>query len=68
MGGEPKVACPLHKNVFSLWTGEHLGGSSTNDWQETFLVKEVGGAVFLELGTARFTPPPAEVSREPGDA
>jgi nitrite reductase (NADH) small subunit len=68
--GEPKVACPLHKNAFSLATGEHLGAQ---EWRlETFPVEEVEGVVFIEFDTARLTPPPAkmgtEVSREPGDA
>jgi nitrite reductase (NADH) small subunit len=72
--GEPKVACPLHKNAFSLRTGAHLGGGSTNqDWTlETFSVKEVAGEVFVEFDAVRPTPLLAnvgtEVSREPGDA
>jgi nitrite reductase (NADH) small subunit len=46
--GEPKVACPLHKNSFSLQTGEHLSGNT--EWKlKTYLVKVEGGAVWLEL-------------------
>ena len=61
--GEPKVACPLHKNNFSLATGEHLAGTSSKpEWRlETFPVKEEGGAVFIEFDTARLTPPPEAV-------
>ncbi len=50
-GGEPKVACPMHKKTFSLVTGAGL-----NDAQyavRTFPVEVRGGAVWVEL-------PPAE--------
>jgi nitrite reductase (NADH) small subunit len=49
--GEPKVACPLHKNSFSLCTGEHLGGNT--DWKlQIYPVKVEGGAVWLEVPQA----------------
>ncbi len=65
--GEPKVACPLHKNNFSLVSGEHLAGvSSKAEWRiETFPVKEEGGFVLVEFDTSRLVPPP-EAVRESG--
>ena len=65
--GEPKVACPLHKNTFSLATGEHLAGASSEpEWRlETFPVKEEGGFVFVEFDTSRLAPPP-EAAHESG--
>jgi len=67
--GEPKVACPLHKNAFSLVTGAHLGSQA---WTlETFPVREVEGVVFVEFDKARLTPPAkmaTGASREPGNA
>lgn len=58
--GEPKVACPMHKNAFSLSSGQHLAGSAARaEWQlETFPVKEVEGLIFLEFDAAQLTPPP----------
>ena len=48
-GGEPKVACPLHKKSFSLKSGECLSGE---DYQvDVFPVKVENGDVFLELPT-----------------
>ena len=66
--GKPKVACPLHKNAFSLRTGEHLGGGSAKgEWTlETFPVKEVEGLIFVEFDTSRLEPLPTGVNREPG--
>jgi len=42
---EPKVACPLHKNNFSLKTGENLNGSC--DAITTYPVKVEGGFVYV---------------------
>jgi len=50
-GGEPKVACPLHKKTFSLQSGECLSGE---DYEiDVFPVKVENGNVLLKL------PPPA---------
>lgn len=47
-GGEPKVACPLHKNSFNLKTGEHLGGNP--DYKlKTYAVKVTGDTLYLKL-------------------
>lgn len=47
-GGEPKVACPLHKNQFSLKDGRHLGGKA--DMQlEVYPVRIRDGHVEIEL-------------------
>lgn len=43
--GEPKIACPMHKNTFSLKTGAHLNGALGKI--ETFPVKVVDGFVYL---------------------
>ena len=43
--GEPKVACPLHKNTFSLISGESLTGSC--DAITTFPVKIEEGFVWV---------------------
>lgn len=47
VGGEPKIACPLHKKTFSLQTGESLQDEPYNI--RTFPVKVEGDEVFLEL-------------------
>ena len=44
-GEHPKVACPLHKNTFSLKTGENLNGSL--DSIATFPVKVEGNFVYV---------------------
>ena len=51
-GGEPKVACPLHKKTFSLESGESLQGEEYRI--RTFPVKVEDGDVYFEL-------PPVEV-------
>lgn len=46
--GEHKVACPLHKNNFSLKTGKHLGGDES--WcLKTYSVKAEEGSVYVEV-------------------
>ncbi|MUH38005.1 nitrite reductase (NAD(P)H) small subunit [Zobellia amurskyensis] len=42
---QPKVACPLHKNTFSLKTGKNLNGSL--DAIATYPVKVEGEFVFV---------------------
>ena len=66
VNGEPKAACPSHKNTFSLSTGERLAGTSSKvAWRlEAFPVKEEGGFVFVAFGTSRLNPP--ELPHESG--
>ncbi len=46
--GEHKVTCPLHKNSYSLVTGEHLGGHT--HWKlETYAVKVEAGMVYVGI-------------------
>ena len=46
LDGEPKVACPLHKNNFSLVDGHHLGGRS--EFQlKTYPIKKEGGRIWI---------------------
>lgn len=42
---EPKIACPLHKNTFSLKTGKHLNGDLES--LATYPVKTVDGFVYI---------------------
>lgn len=44
--GEPKVVCPLHKNAFSLKTGQHLGGNEEYNLK-TYDVKVEDDHVFI---------------------
>ena len=46
--GEPKVACPLHKNTFSLVDGHHLGGNP--DFQlKKWHIQVLDGKVYVGL-------------------
>jgi nitrite reductase (NADH) small subunit len=46
-GDEPKVACPFHKNTFSLKTGECLSGDIGAI--KTYEVKVEEGKVFIKV-------------------
>ena len=44
----PKIACPLHKNCFSLKTGKHLGGNK--GWQlKKYALKIEDNEIFLKI-------------------
>lgn len=43
--GEPKVACPLHKNAFSLKSGKHLNGDLCSI--ATYPIKIEDGFVYI---------------------
>lgn len=46
--GQPKVSCPLHKNAFSLKTGQCL--DQDKSWSlKTYAVKVEEGQVFIEV-------------------
>ena len=45
--GEPKVACPFHKQTFSLKTGKSLSGECGNI--KTYPVKVEEGFVFVDV-------------------
>ena len=62
--GEPKVACPLHKNAFSLCTGDHLGGGAKLERTlTTFPVQEGEGLILVEFATEH-VPIPTGVAHE----
>lgn len=46
-GGEPKVACPFHKQNFSLKTGQSISGDC--DSIKTYSVKVEGDFVFVDV-------------------
>ena len=45
--GTPKVACPLHKNTFSLESGEHLNGEVPK--LKTYEIKIVEDTVMINM-------------------
>lgn len=47
-GDEPKVACPFHKKVFSLKTGECLGDESCEHIR-IYQVKVEDGTVYINM-------------------
>jgi len=47
--GEPKVACPLHKNTFSLKTGKHLGGNCDYNLK-IYPIRVEGEDIQLDIG------------------
>ena len=49
-GGEPKVACPMHKKTFSLQTGAGLADPQYRI--ETYSVEVRDGEIFVELPPA----------------
>lgn len=51
--GEPKVACPFHKQTFSLKTGKSLTGDCDNI--QTYPVKVDEGFVFVDVSNVGAT-------------
>ena len=52
VGGEPKIACPMHKRTFSLRSGRCLSGEVA--CLRTFAARVVGGQVEIEPPDAEF--------------